>query len=135
MDKRSLKVDLRELVTDVPGLSGAMLLERDTLWVTVWPGSIFKISLLKLQDLIHSGGKLSFAKLATQEFREIEGMSIFMLGNDRFFLYYNGENESYTVQRSSGARKVVKPNCLPISGFQEQWLTLCNGNSLESWRD
>ncbi len=135
IDKQTLKVSVKGLATAVPGYSGANFFDRDTIWITSWPGSIYKMAFSDLHALVQRGGSAPFPQIATEEFHGIDGMSLFMLGNDRAFLYYNGEYESYTVNRSNGVRTTVKPSCLPISGLQSQWLVLCNGNTLESWSE
>jgi hypothetical protein len=133
LDKRTLKVSVRELVKEVPGFSGAMVFDQDAVWVTSWPGSIYKVDLAALQGVIRAGGEVSFPKVAIQKFHDIDGMSLFLLANESSLLYDNGAYESYTVNRQSGARTIVKPSCTPIASYQTQWLVLCNGNTVETW--
>jgi hypothetical protein len=138
IDKRSLSVRLRPLLNGVPGYSGAMLSEGGLVWVTAWEdgaNSLYKLPLGKLHALIRSGRTAPFAELAQNAFSGAEGMSFFMLGNDRSLLYYNGEFESFLLDKATGRTSVVKPACEPIAGHRGQWLTLCNGTSVETWSE
>lgn len=136
IDKTNFSVKLRQFATAVPGSSGAMWRDSKSLWITSWPGEIYEIPNDRLLAAIKSGGKLVFSQLATRRFAGIDGMSLFMMGNDDSLLYYNtADYESYTVNRTSGARNIIKPPCEPISGAQKDWLILCNGRSLQTWRE
>jgi hypothetical protein len=132
--KDTLAVAVGPLVTDVPGASGSMVFAQEAEWIASWPGSLYKVELAKLQSLIKSGKTAAFSQVATEEFSGIEGMSLFVLANERSFLYFNGDfAESYVVARANGARTSVQLACAPLAGYDKQWLTLCNGHLVESW--
>lgn len=137
IDKRTLQTSLRELVTGVPGLSGAMFFSEDALWVTSWEGTndIHKIPVQKLHDLIHSGEKQVFGALASTEWSGIDGFSFFMLANEHSFFYHNEGYESYLVNRQDGTRSMELPLCPPIAGYGQGWLVLCDGTRIEKWQD
>lgn len=134
IDKTTLVVKSRELMSDVPGYSGAMVFEGGNVWVTVWAGDnlIYKISGAKLGELAQSGAKASFASVMTQAHAGIEGLSLFMLASEDSFFYYNGEYESYLIEKGSGRQKKIVQDCEPIVSYGKQWLVLCGGLGLEA---
>lgn len=131
IDLKSHAVGIRPLATAVPDFSGGMLKEGSTIWVSTWPGAIYKMDLSALQALIQKGGTAPFSELATLQFHDFEGMNAFLLANDSSFLYFNAGDESYLIDRATGERKVVSTSCEPLMGLKEKWLVLCEGKSLE----
>lgn len=133
IDKQTLEVTLKELVNDVPGLSGAMLYTGDYVWITSWMNTndIYRIPTDSLHRLISTGQTGSFLELATKVHSGIDGMSFFMLGNDSEFIYYNEGYDSYTVDKRTGVVGPA-PSCSPVIGHDKGWLVLCDGVSLHA---
>lgn len=133
IDKNTHSITTKIVAQNVTGYSGAMLFDSGDVWVTVWPGKIYKILQQNVVSLWHATAPVNFAQLAQLEFSNISGMSLFMLTNNHSLLYYNDEYESYTVQKEN--KKVVDASlsCVPISGYNQDWLVLCNGTSLQTW--
>jgi len=131
INKTHSQVETRILMKNVPGLSGAMHFNKSDIWVTSWPGKIYKVSSQKVIDLIHTGAQTDFLNIAELSFENIDGMSFFLLANNHSLLYYNYEYESYMVNISKATQSNVSVPCLPIKGYHDGWLVLCEQNSLQ----
>lgn len=135
IDKASLQVQVRRLMNDLPGLSGAMVRTRDSIWVTAWDATndIYKLSSVQVVSAIRRGPSASFLQLAKKVAGGIEGLSLFMLANDSSFLYQNDDYGNYVVDFTSGSARTVTPPCLAVAGAQDGWLVLCDGTHLKKW--
>lgn len=137
ISKLTDQVTTRVFATNVPGYSGAMLFDNGDVFVTSWPKKIFKISNSNLLRLAQGSTQANFLQIAQLVFSGIDGMSFFMLKNDKSLLYYNvydGEDyDSYTVNVSNKIRSNVSIPCPPVAGYKQEWLLLCGGTSLQTW--
>lgn len=134
VNRQTLQMAVRELLTDVPDYSGGMLFEQNKIWVNTYPNRIFRVLLTDLHHLIRQKKSVPFSQIATENFKNPDaGLNSYVLNNKNSFLYFNDEYESYIINRRTGFKTTVTPTCLPVAGRSESWLVLCNGNSLQIW--
>ncbi|AGH95372.1 hypothetical protein [Pseudobdellovibrio exovorus] len=134
VNKQTLQISVRELITEVPDYSGGMLFEQNKIWINTYPNRIFRVLLTDLHQLIRQKKSIPFSQIAIENFRSTDaGLNSFVLNNKNSFLYFNDEYESYIINRKTGFKTTVQPTCLPVAGRSENWLVLCNGNSLQIW--
>lgn len=129
--KKTLMISTREIVNEVPGYSGGMFYENQNIWISTYPGRIFKIVTADLQSLISSGAKTTFSQIAAETVKGFEGLNGYMLASHELFYFYNRDDQSYTVNRQTRERKVVSTPCEPVAAQGARWLMLCSANSLE----
>lgn len=134
INKKTFFVSTKVFATDVPGYSGAMLYDNGDVWVTTWPSKIYKISKENFINTAVSNTSAKFPHIAQLEpFNNGMEMSLFMLKNNNSFLYFNEDYGSYTINFSNKKMSNVSLPCLPVSGYGEEWLLLCNNVSLQTW--
>lgn len=130
----TLQFEIRELFHDVPDFSGALLYDRENIWVTTYPGKIYKIPTAALHSLIDSARTMAFLSLALLESRTTADLNAYMLKGQNYFLFYNENYPSYLVHHSNKAQTPVELSCEPLLNFspagRNQWLTLCDRRDL-----
>lgn len=134
INKKTFAVTTKVFATNVPGYSGAMLYDSGDVWVSTWPAKIYKISRQNLMNTTQSGAQANFTQIAQLELNNGMEMSFFMLRNNNALLYFNEDYGSYTINFSSKKMFNVSLPCLPVSGYGQEWLVLCNSISLQNWR-
>ena len=77
--KLTSQVTTRVFATNVPGYSGAMLFDKNGVWVTTWPGKIYKIPHETIISLAKEMSRENFSQISQLMFSGINGMSLFML--------------------------------------------------------
>ena len=133
VNKATSKVVVKNLLTDVPGFSAAMIYDNDQLWITSWlnTNDIYKISSSKLLAMIKASAVSKFSDIAAKAVGGFEGMSSFAFKNQTGFLFYNAGFDSYSVSLANGNSTPATLSCEPIAPAKTQWLFLCDGNRLE----
>lgn len=133
INKADQKVSVRNLLTDVPGFSAAMVYDGAQIWVTTWyqTNDIYKLSTAQLLDLIKTSGTAQFSSVTTKTVGGFEGMSSFALKNDSGFLFFNDGFDSFKINLPNSAPAPIKPSCEPIAGEKTSWISLCEGTRLE----
>lgn len=134
VNRQTLQISVRELFSEVPDYSGGMLFEHNKIWINTYPSRVFRVLLPELHQLIRQNKSVPFSQVAVESFRLTDaGLNSFVLNNKNFFLYFNDEYESYLVNRKTGIKQTVQPNCLPVAGRSNGWLVLCDSKSLQIW--
>lgn len=133
INKSTLQIKLQKIIEGVPGYSAAMYYDSQKIWITSYPGRLYRIMSQDLYNLIRSRRTVQFSEVAAESLRIGSDLSSYMLRNDRYFLYYNGDYESYFIEKRHGFRYTAAPPCPPVAGREDHWLILCEKRSLQRW--
>lgn len=133
INRTTFQIKLEKIIEGVPGYSGGMYYDSQKIWITSYPQKLFRMMTVDLHALIRSRRLAQFSDVAAESLRIGNDLSSYLLRNDRYFLYFNDEYESYFIENRHGFRYTAFPPCTPVAGRQNSWLILCDKRSLQRW--
>jgi hypothetical protein len=134
--------EIFELISHVPGLSGAMNKEADSdnIYYTEASGmnsnKLYTISAANLMSVIKERSIRQFSEVSTIILKPFRGLSFYLFSNGEELLYFNnspyGEYPSYTVNKLTGKREKASlpKGCKPVGARGSKWLLQCQQKNL-----
>jgi hypothetical protein len=127
-----------EVLTEVPGLSGAIILDSQNLYYTMASGMnsnfVYLFPASVLTALIKNNQTGVFKDFGTKVFGPFTGLSFAVYQNENELLFYNntiyGEYESYLISKTDGARRTatIPEDCELFGSSVDGWLFKCSAS-------
>ena len=131
------------LITNVPGLSGAMIKNHDNsnLFYTMASGMnsnvLYELPIARLADLIDAKKTTSFQEVAQKRHEPFSGLSFSLFQTPEHLIYYNtslyGTYTSYMIHKDTGLKVDLDLNedCYLFGVFNEEALLNCKNQGLK----
>lgn len=146
INKTTRQSSIRPLYTGVPGFSGGMAIEGDSLFVTAWiyetaSSRVYTLKLPSVQSRVQKQETARFMEEASRLPLELKGNTGLLRVNAEELFYDNPEEEaageSFRVNRKTGEVSpagIPPADCRVIGSRGSEWLMFCGRSELRIGR-
>jgi|GEM_PF-5170270 len=135
-------VTFKEIMTEVPGYSGAIDYFNGKIFMALSSGNsqniIFSFPIDTVKELLKRNASMKFSAVAKKETERFVGLSYGLIVNGDQYLLHNktpyGEYESYIINLQGGARTVLSltAGCQPLRLNSNSLLEFCGNGKLNN---
>jgi hypothetical protein len=129
IDKKTHALTYRELISDLPGYSGAMWKAPKDFYLTAFTekNTLYVLNAAQMSEAIHKSLKLKFEHVAKPLIQDFEGLSLKLVVGADYYLFDNGEYPSFLLSKGSAPRSVLSlpENCTVLGPQDKDWLLFC----------